>query len=864
MFAPVSDSAAKRPAHTNLTAGESKRQCCECSAALPKNSYSKSQWSKGSRARCKPCVGRAATGLPAGSISCPQAPDSSASQRAGKPVSLAQRTAQCQKPAAGGGAGGSTGGARGAGPSTAASAGPGTAGPGNGSLTSDEDLSDTDAAVGGRDPLLEVPEGGADAATEGTPPPPARPEHVRAAISQTRLGAAAAGASESHLQSTIYQLERQIQGLQRRVNWLTGRAVFGSSPPPPEPGSGEAVDPPRSQEGAGAGGGPHPRQGQGTKGPGPIRTCNQNRACTYCRTPVTGAPALTWPPVEFPHNTTFPDGESTGTGKDRDTHRDKKVPGNSSRTAGPVQCAACADVACAVYCCGHHMTLDRWRHAGECKTIRRKDVKRYLKAGRAMMQKVMLSTAAKYSFGLTPSSEAQVYALRTLTKTKAGRKRTGLHGNSGNSTHEEARQGPGRPQGVHSFERSPLAEYAGRTKGGCDLSLKEQEIGAAAVQKTWSTTLDPTWRVPSKPWVSFGSNTSVILNWLPPPMAGRFALLRYRVYTRPLGHAQGRDAMAPEHRAPEHRAASTQPGSDTESGAKAGRGQQALSTPAAPWRPLPDHLVHKGFNPSHIVNELDPGKRYQFRVGVVGSEPPQGQADGTPVLAACAVGAEHTDGECSVPSDAFTVGHADTSSVARSAETHAGHASFTPQELAFFATLDTPGKVQDYLDSFPLNHEAEDDTCLSAIEAVRQNHAHCIEAAMLGAYILSLHGHAPMLLDMRASSADDDHIVTPFKVNGRWGCLSKPNHAALRFRNGVYKTIRELMMSYFDEYLSKDGVRSLRAYSYPVHLDAVFGPGWHSARGSVEHIAGFMDAIPHYRLVDKCHLVGVFTTRWPT
>lgn len=94
--------------------------------------------------------------------------------------------------------------------------------------------------------------------------------------------------------------------------------------------------------------------------------------------------------------------------------------------------------------------------------------------------------------------------------------------------------------------------------------------------------------------------------------------------------------------------------------------------------------------------------------------------------------------------------------------------------------------------------------------------------------------------------------------------MSKPNHAALRFRNGVYKTIRELMMSYFDEYLSKDGVRSLRAYSYPVHLDAVFGPGWHSARGSVEHIAGFMDAIPHYRLVDKCHLVGVFTTRWPT
>lgn len=55
-----------------------------------------------------------------------------------------------------------------------------------------------------------------------------------------------------------------------------------------------------------------------------------------------------------------------------------------------------------------------------------------------------------------------------------------------------------------------------------------------------------------------------------------------------------------------------------------------------------------------------------------------------------------------------------------------------------------------------------------------------IEAAMLGAYVLSLHGHAPLLLDLRASSSDDDHIVTPYMLDGRWGCLSKSNHAALR------------------------------------------------------------------------------------
>jgi hypothetical protein len=61
-------------------------------------------------------------------------------------------------------------------------------------------------------------------------------------------------------------------------------------------------------------------------------------------------------------------------------------------------------------------------------------------------------------------------------------------------------------------------------------------------------------------------------------------------------------------------------------------------------------------------------------------------------------------------------------------------------------------------------------------------------------------------------------------------------------------------MSWFDEYLSKDGSRELRSYSKPIHLDAVFGPGWHAVRGDVEHIAGFMDAVPHFRLCERVHL----------
>lgn len=76
---------------------------------------------------------------------------------------------------------------------------------------------------------------------------------------------------------------------------------------------------------------------------------------------------------------------------------------------------------------------------------------------------------------------------------------------------------------------------------------------------------------------------------------------------------------------------------------------------------------------------------------------------------------------------------------------------------------------------------------LRTVHAVRQNHAHCLEGAMLGAYILGRHGYGARLMDLRSNAADDDHVVTLFQCNGRWGCLSVSNHSSLRFRNPVYR-----------------------------------------------------------------------------
>merc|ERR1712232_25250 len=97
-------------------------------------------------------------------------------------------------------------------------------------------------------------------------------------------------------------------------------------------------------------------------------------------------------------------------------------------------------------------------------------------------------------------------------------------------------------------------------------------------------------------------------------------------------------------------------------------------------------------------------------------------------------------GEISEPSDPFRVGHADFTPCPQPGKV-LPPSGFTEAEMDFFMTLDTPAKVQDYLDTIPINHEVQEETFLTACETLRQNHGHCVEGATLGAYILSLHGH---------------------------------------------------------------------------------------------------------------------------
>ena len=176
--------------------------------------------------------------------------------------------------------------------------------------------------------------------------------------------------------------------------------------------------------------------------------------------------------------------------------------------------------------------------------------------------------------------------------------------------------------------------------------------------------------------------------------------------------------------------------------------------------------------------------------------------------------------------------------------------SFTKKEIAFIKKLNTPAKVQDFLNTLEFNFEEEGERLKSPILTLRARKAHCAEGALLGAYILSTHGYKPLILHLKTTKGDFDHVVVPFKKEGLWGALSKTNHAVLRYREPVYKNIRELVMSYFHEYFLDSGLKTLREYSRPLNLN-VFEKNWEVMGGDLWGIDQELDKIKHYDIAPK-------------
>ncbi|MDD5721559.1 MAG: hypothetical protein PHT16_03940 [Candidatus Pacebacteria bacterium] len=185
---------------------------------------------------------------------------------------------------------------------------------------------------------------------------------------------------------------------------------------------------------------------------------------------------------------------------------------------------------------------------------------------------------------------------------------------------------------------------------------------------------------------------------------------------------------------------------------------------------------------------------------------------------------------------------------------------FTKKEKKILEKLNTPSKVQDLLNGFKFNFEKNGETLKSPILTLRARNAHCFEGALLGAYILSLHGFTPYLMHFKVTKEDYDHIVVPFKVNGYWGALSKTNHMVLRYREPVYKNIRELAMSYFHEYFLSDGKKTLRQYSAIFNLNTLKNKSdsrsgsWVTSTEDLWYIDKKLDRIKHYDIIPKSYL----------
>jgi len=175
----------------------------------------------------------------------------------------------------------------------------------------------------------------------------------------------------------------------------------------------------------------------------------------------------------------------------------------------------------------------------------------------------------------------------------------------------------------------------------------------------------------------------------------------------------------------------------------------------------------------------------------------------------------------------------------------------TKRELDLFDRLHTPEKIQTFLNTIPFNFSVHGDTIYSPRGVIQHKQAQCMEGALFAAAVLWYHGYRPLLLDLRSSRDDDDHVIALFKKGNYWGAISKTNHAVLRYRDPIYKSPRELAMSYFHEYfLNASGKKTLLHFSRPFSL-AQYGLSWVVAKDNLWHIAEALDDAPHEPFIPK-------------
>ena len=173
------------------------------------------------------------------------------------------------------------------------------------------------------------------------------------------------------------------------------------------------------------------------------------------------------------------------------------------------------------------------------------------------------------------------------------------------------------------------------------------------------------------------------------------------------------------------------------------------------------------------------------------------------------------------------------------------HGSFTPAELRMLRSLKDPYGIQKFLDAQPY-HLA--DTALSPRGVLRENTSHCFEGAMFAAAALRVNGYPPLVIDLEAEH-DTDHVVAVYKQHGHWGAIAKSNYTGCRYREPVYRSVRELALSFFEVYFNLRRERTLRTFSNPVDMGRFDHLDWMTTDQPLWFVAEYLFKIRHFRLL---------------
>ena len=174
------------------------------------------------------------------------------------------------------------------------------------------------------------------------------------------------------------------------------------------------------------------------------------------------------------------------------------------------------------------------------------------------------------------------------------------------------------------------------------------------------------------------------------------------------------------------------------------------------------------------------------------------------------------------------------------------------EEQLIFETYKTPQKIQDFINSIPMRNDSEKPIVRSPREALKNNTISCIEGAMLACTMLAYHGYKSYLLDLKVDTRNDrdsDHVVALFENNSHFGAISKTSHAVLRYREPIYKSVREIAMTYFHEYFLNDGTKTLRSFSEKFSVFKNKKIDWIISSDDLYEIACSLDASNHTKIL---------------